>query len=178
MNELGWVLLTLALLTEILGWIWLADRRVMRRRRRRDLTFLTWFEENAATPFANKPHGGLCADQTAPPDPPEERPAHPAPAVRPMTSKLDAALTRLAGRRKAVVMAEATVRIAQEPIVVRESGDLSFTRGAKADPASATLLLLDPKMGAYRAVLTPPGTSWELVRKKQGPSLWKPGMKT
>ena len=96
-----------------------------------------------------------------------------------MTSPIDAALTSIARKKpKAVVMAEATVLIAQEPIVVKESGELSFTRGEKADPAAATILLFDPKIHGYRAVLTPPGTSWELVRKQQGPSLWKPGQKT
>lgn len=94
-------------------------------------------------------------------------------------AKIDAALTKMARQKpKAVVVAEATVRIAQEPIVVRQSGDLSFTRGENADPADATLLLFDPKISAYRAVLTPPGTSWELVAKRQGPQLWKPGMRT
>ena len=41
MTELAWMLLAFALLAEIPGWIWLADRRVIRRRRRRDLTFLS-----------------------------------------------------------------------------------------------------------------------------------------
>jgi hypothetical protein len=95
-----------------------------------------------------------------------------------VTAKIDGAVARAARKAKAVVMSEATIRIAQQPIVVRESGELAFTRAPNADPAAATLLLLDPKIGAYRAVLTPPGTSWELVRKQQGPQLWQPGMKT
>ncbi len=94
------------------------------------------------------------------------------------TPRIEAALTARARKPKAVMLAETKVRIAQEPIVVKASGELAFSRGRDADPAAATLLLFDPKIGAFRAVLTPPGTAWELVEKRQGPSLWQPGMRT
>jgi len=93
--------------------------------------------------------------------------------------KIERALTQHAQRKpKAVVLAETTIRITQEPIYVKGSGELSFSRAEDAEPGVATLLLWDPKIGAFRPVLTPPGTSWELVEKKQGPSLWRPGMRT
>lgn len=96
-----------------------------------------------------------------------------------MSGPVDAAIARLAKRKpKAVVLREQTIAIADEPIIVRASGEMSFTRGERSDPQAATLLLFDPKIGAFRPVLTPPGTAWELVEKKQGPSLWKPGMRT
>lgn len=95
-----------------------------------------------------------------------------------MNGKIDQAVTKVKRKAQAVVMAEVAVRIAQQPIVVRASGELSFTRAADADPAAANLLLFDPQLGAYRAVLTPPGTSWELVEKKQGTSIWIPGGST
>jgi hypothetical protein len=79
---------------------------------------------------------------------------------------------------KAVVLGQMTINVAAEPLVVRRSGELSFTRAANADPAAATLLLFDPAIGGYRAVLTPPGSAWELVEKAQGPSVWRPGMPT
>jgi hypothetical protein len=92
-------------------------------------------------------------------------------------TKVTEAVARVAKKKqKAVVLAETTIRIAQEPIVVRESGDLSFTRGA--DPTQTNLLLWDPQIGAFRAVLTPAGSSWELMTKRQGPQLWKPGQPT
>lgn len=94
-------------------------------------------------------------------------------------AKIEQALTSHARRKgKAIVLAETTIRLTQEPIIVKGSGELSFTRARDADPAAATLLLFDPKMGAFRPVLTPPGTAWELVEKKQGPSIWRPGMPT
>lgn len=76
---------------------------------------------------------------------------------------------------QAVVLAEATIRIAQGAIKVTESGQFAFSRGDAADPQLAHMLVYDAKVQAYRAVLTPPGTSWELVEKKQGPGLWTPG---
>lgn len=93
-----------------------------------------------------------------------------------MASKIDRAIAAATKKPKAVVLGEVTVRVAQEPIVVRTSGELAFTRGPDANAADATLLLFDPAIQAFRAVLTPPGTSWELVEKRQGPQLWKPGM--
>lgn len=81
-------------------------------------------------------------------------------------------------KQKAVLIAEATVRITQEPILVKASSELAFNRAEDADPLVASLLLFDPKIGAFRPVLTPPGTSWELVEKRQGPTLWKPGMRS
>lgn len=75
-------------------------------------------------------------------------------------------------------MQQVTLAVALTPIVVRSSGELSFTRGEHADPEAATLLLFDPQLKGFRPVLTPPGTSWELVEKRQGPTLWKPGVKT
>lgn len=79
---------------------------------------------------------------------------------------------------KAVVLAETTIRITQDAIQVTKGGDLSFTRGPKADPTLAHLLLYDATVGAYRPVLTPAGTSWSLEEKRQGPGLWQPGMPT
>lgn len=77
--------------------------------------------------------------------------------------------------QQTVVISVVEVPVAQEPIVVRASGDLSFNRGAKANPTLAHMLIFDERLGAYRAILTPPGTSWELVEKRQGPRIWKPG---
>jgi hypothetical protein len=95
------------------------------------------------------------------------------------TENIERALTQSAQRKpKAVVLAETTIRITQEPIVIKGSGELSFTRAADSNPAVATLLLWDPKIGAFRPVLTPPGKSFELVEKQQGPSIWRPGMPT
>lgn len=39
MSELDWILLATAAVVEILGIVWLLDRRQMRIQRRRDLTF-------------------------------------------------------------------------------------------------------------------------------------------
>ena len=95
-----------------------------------------------------------------------------------MSDVIDKAIAASAARRgpRPVVMAEQTVRITQDAIAVKSSGDLSFSRAEDADPNVATLLLFDPSVGAFRPVLTPPGTSWELVEKRQGTKLWKPGM--
>lgn len=94
-------------------------------------------------------------------------------------AKIEQAVNAHARRKpKAVVMVEAVIRITQEPIVVKASSELAFTRAEDADPGIATLLLFDPRIGAFRPVLTPPGTSWELVEKKQGPAIWRPGMRT
>ena len=94
-------------------------------------------------------------------------------------AKIEQAMTARARRKqKAVVMAEVTIRLTQEPIVIKASSELAFTRAEDADPAIATLLLWDPKIGAFRPVLTPPGTSWELVEKRQGSGLWHPGMRS
>ena len=76
---------------------------------------------------------------------------------------------------KPVVLAELTIRVAEEPIVVRKSGELAFTRGKDSDPMAATLLLYDPAIRAFRAVLTPKDSAWELVEKRQGTALWTPG---
>lgn len=96
-----------------------------------------------------------------------------------MSGPVDAAVARLAKRKpKAIVLQQQSLAIADEPIVVRHSGEMSFTRGERADPATPNLLLWDPRINAWRAVLTPPGTAWELVEKQQGPSIWKPGMRT
>ena len=77
-----------------------------------------------------------------------------------------------------IVLHEAKVRIVNDPIRVQGSGELAFTRAAEADPGVASLLLFDPAISAFRPVITPPGTAWELVEKRQGPRLWKPGMRT
>lgn len=77
---------------------------------------------------------------------------------------------------EAVTMQQMSIAVAFDPLMIRASGELSFTRAPDADPRSATLLLFDPTIGGYRPVLTPPGTAWELVEKRQGPSLWQPGM--
>ena len=93
--------------------------------------------------------------------------------------KVEAALTAHARRKaKPVVLAETTIRLTQDAIKVKKSGDLAITRAEDADPNAATLLVFDPKIGAFRPVLTPPGTSWELVQKQQGPGLWTPGKPT
>lgn len=79
---------------------------------------------------------------------------------------------------EAIVVRQVTVGLIEKPIVVQASGELAFTRGSRSNPALAHMLIFDEAVGAYRVVLTPPGTSWELVQKQQGPSLWKPGMPT
>lgn len=78
----------------------------------------------------------------------------------------------------AITMREVKMLVTDQAIIVRRSGELAFTRGAQAKADEATLLLFDPKIGAFRPVLTPPGTAWELVEKRQGPQLWKPGQPT
>ena len=95
-----------------------------------------------------------------------------------MSSRVDRAVAKVAGQQKAakaVAIQQVTLGVVEQPIVVRESGDFSFTRGAKSPAALAHILVFDEAVGAYRAVLTPPGSSWELVTKKQGPQLWRPG---
>jgi hypothetical protein len=79
---------------------------------------------------------------------------------------------------RAVVLEQHSIAIIPEPILVRKSGEMSFTRAERADPESATLLLFDPTLNAFRPVLTPPGTAWELVEKQQGPVIWRPGMQS
>ena len=93
------------------------------------------------------------------------------------TDALDKAIAASTARKgpKAVVLREEAVRLGPA-IAVKQSGDLAFTRAEDADPTIATLLLFDPAIGAFRPVLTPPGTSWELVEKRQGSTLWHPGM--
>ena len=95
-----------------------------------------------------------------------------------MNDVLDKAMAASKTRKgpRPVVLREQTVRLTQDAISVKASGDLAFTRAEDADPTIATLLLFDPKLGAFRPVLTPPGTSWELVQKQQGSTLWHPGM--
>lgn len=85
----------------------------------------------------------------------------------------------LAGKpkTKAVRIGAMQIKIADRPIVVKASHELSFTRGADVDPADANLMIYDPTIKAWRAVLTPPGTSWELVAKQQGPTIWTPERK-
>lgn len=92
---------------------------------------------------------------------------------------IDKAVAASTARRgpKPVVLTEQTIRLGM-PIAVKGSGELSFTRAEDADPSVAMLLLFDPKLGAFRPVLTPPGSSWELVEKRQGANLWHPGMRT
>ena len=87
---------------------------------------------------------------------------------------IEKALTSQAAK-KAEQIGVMSVKVAAAPLQISASHQLAFTRGKEADPADATLLLFDPKIGAYRAVLTPPGTSWELVEKRQGPGIWTPG---
>lgn len=96
------------------------------------------------------------------------------------TDALDKAIAASTARKgpRPIVLSETTIRITQEAIAVKASGDLSFSRAEDSDPAIATLLLWDPKINAFRPVLTPPGTSWELVEKRQGMGLWHPGMRT
>lgn len=98
-----------------------------------------------------------------------------------MNTKVDAAAAKVLGRQKrpkAVAIREVPVPIVEQPIVVRASGELAFTRGEKASPHLAHILIYDEGLNAYRPVLTPPGTSWELVEKRQGPRLYVPGERT
>jgi hypothetical protein len=96
-----------------------------------------------------------------------------------VSDKVDAAVARVARHKpRAVVLEEQTIAIAQEPIVVRASGEVGVTRSERSDPTIPNVLLWDPQLHAWRAVLLPPGTSWELVEKRQGPTVWRPGMRT
>lgn len=97
-----------------------------------------------------------------------------------MSDAISRAIARTAAKRAAqpVLLSEVKIRVADRGIVVRGSGQLSFTRALDADPKQAVLLLYDPKLQAFRPVLVPPGTSWELVEKRQGSNLWKPGSST
>lgn len=97
-----------------------------------------------------------------------------------MTSqKVQRAVAKVNARQKAnaAVLQQVTIPVTREAIRVTGSGQLAFTRGKQTDDR-AMLLLFDPKLGAFRPILTPPGTSWELVEKRQGPSLWQPGRPT
>lgn len=77
-------------------------------------------------------------------------------------------------KRKKVRIGVVGVKLVDQPIMLTESHQVGFTRAKGSEPHVASLLLLDPKLGAYRAVIAPPGTSWELVEKKQGPAIWTP----
>lgn len=95
-----------------------------------------------------------------------------------MSDKVVAAIHRQQKKRKAraVVIGETTIRVTQDAIKVTGSHQLWFTRPADADEGEARLLVFDPAVQAFRPVLTPPGMTLELVEKRQGPQLWKPGM--
>lgn len=97
-------------------------------------------------------------------------------AAKGSPSAIERAVEASRAKQQAVVLAELSIRVAEQPIVVQESGDLAITRGEQADPSQAAMLVWDAKINAFRAVLMPPGTSWELVARRQGPALWKPGM--
>jgi hypothetical protein len=97
---------------------------------------------------------------------------------REVEAAVDAVNAKRATRPKPIVLNEAKVRIAEKALRIKASGELAFTRGKDADPALAHLLVFDEKLGAYVAVLTPPGTSWELVEKRQGTGIWTPGLPT
>lgn len=77
-------------------------------------------------------------------------------------------------KRKKVRIGVVGVKLVDQPIMLTESHQIGFTRATESEPHVASLLLLDPKIGAYRAVIAPPGTAWELVEKKQGPAIWTP----
>ena len=92
-------------------------------------------------------------------------------------ANIDAAIAASkAKKQKAIVISETTILVTEGAIKVTKSGDLALTRGKESDPTTAEMLVFDPAVGAFRPVLMPPGTSWELVEKRQGPGLWHPGM--
>jgi hypothetical protein len=94
-----------------------------------------------------------------------------------VSGKIDQAVAQVNARKakQPVLLREARVRVTQDPLIVRGSGELVITRAEDADPTVASLLLFDPTIGAFRPVLLPPGKSFELVERRQGPSLWTPG---
>ena len=95
-----------------------------------------------------------------------------------MSGPVDRAIAKVLAEpdAKPARLAQVTIRVTTEPLRITSSGELSFSRGEKSPPALASLLVWDPDVGAFRPVLTPPGSSWELVQKAQGPQLWKPGL--
>lgn len=96
-----------------------------------------------------------------------------------MNGKIDQAVAQVNARKpkggKPVLLREVKVRVTDEPLIVRKSGELAITRAEDADPTTASMLLFDPKLGAFRPVLLPPGKSFELVEKRQGSGIWTPG---
>lgn len=96
-----------------------------------------------------------------------------------MTSAIDRAITAAARprpRAQAIMRAEATIRVASAPVHVRKSGDLRIVRQPNADPDDGLLLVYDAKLDAYRPVLMPPGSAWELVETKprERRTIWLP----
>lgn len=93
-----------------------------------------------------------------------------------MNTEISEAVAKVNSRKpKTVMLTETPIRITKDAIRVEKAGDLAFTRADDADPNIATLLLFDPAVGAFRPILTPPGSAWELVPKAQGTRLWQPG---
>lgn len=85
---------------------------------------------------------------------------------------MDAARRR--PRVQAVERADVTIRLANPPLRVRKSGDLTLRRTPDADPDDAVFLVYDPRVDAYRPVVLPPGTRWELTEKSSGPMIFLP----
>lgn len=92
-----------------------------------------------------------------------------------MNTKIHDAVARVNQRKaKTITLRQISIAVTDAPIRVSKSGELGFKRDPKSDANEALLLIFDPKVKAFRPVLTPPGTAWELVEKKQGPQLWTP----
>lgn len=75
-------------------------------------------------------------------------------------------------RVQAVMRAERKIVFTDTPVIVRKSGDLSIVH--EADTADGRLMVYDGRMRAWRPVVLPPGTRWELAEKRSGPLIFLP----